>query len=425
MREVYAKQLADRSAAGRRRLAEELLAEAAKAADNPGDQYVLLAGAANAAKEAASLSLCTQASEALAASYGLDPTAMRADAALNLKYSAATTADAAANVLEALDVVDSLVAADDLVAATKLCAALQAASAAVPSLRPAVQQKFRDVGTVRTEHDRVVPHLEKLKSSPADQSANRAVGSYLCLARGQWAAGLPLLAVHGTDLVRLAATRDLAAPAAAEAQAAVGDAWWQAGEVEVPSNQLAMRRRAAAWYAAALSGNGLTGLNRTRVEKRIAAVPKPVSPLATVVKAADAKWISQAAKYTASSSDKPPLPNLLDGRGGGYQNNGFAFHTQSEQDPFVVVDLTALSAVTGLEIGNRRDDLQSRAKTLTVWTSRSPNGPWREIWRAPDVQKQWAVNLEEPVAARFIKLGLRGTGTLHLFSVKVFGKKLE
>ena len=113
----------------------------------------------------------------------------------------------------------------------------------------------------------------------------------------------------------------------------------------------------------------------------------------------------------------------LDGTGGGYQNNGFAFHTTAESNPWIVIDLQQAYSLTRLEIVNRRDDPNAlgRAKTLTVWVSTSADGPWTPLWAARDAQQQWDIELPSPVPARFVKLGLREQAIFHLFSVKIFG----
>ena len=58
LKEVFASQLKDKSVAGRRRLAQTLISEAAKSTDHPADQFVLLGGAIDAAREGKSLPLC-------------------------------------------------------------------------------------------------------------------------------------------------------------------------------------------------------------------------------------------------------------------------------------------------------------------------------------------------------------------------------
>ncbi|HET6248864.1 MAG TPA: hypothetical protein VFE47_14295 [Tepidisphaeraceae bacterium] len=105
-----------------------------------------------------------------------------------------------------------------------------------------------------------------LQQKPDDPAANFSVGSYLCFEKGQWTAGLPFLARGNDTEARDMALRDLAGAADANAQSALGDAWWdlakkrttKAGEIE---------RRAAFWYRQA--GPGLSGLARAKVEMRV------------------------------------------------------------------------------------------------------------------------------------------------------------
>src|SRR5207237_9219993 len=78
--------------------------------------------------------------------------------------------------------------------------------------------------------------------------ANLARGKFLCLRRGQWDQGLPLV-VKGTDeRWRSAARQDQAGPTEPEACRAVGDAWWQIAEEERGRNRTVLRRRASDWY---------------------------------------------------------------------------------------------------------------------------------------------------------------------------------
>src|SRR5262249_15135681 len=68
-KDVFAKELADRSASGRRALATKLLAEAEKSSDIAPDHFVLLIGATDAAREGNDLPLCLRASDQLANTY--------------------------------------------------------------------------------------------------------------------------------------------------------------------------------------------------------------------------------------------------------------------------------------------------------------------------------------------------------------------
>ena len=139
-------------------------------------------------------------------------------------------------------------------------------------------------------------------------------------------------------------------------------------------------------------------------------------------------WLSQDATYTVSSVDYDSRsPNLLNGIGGGGAGGkypDYAFHTEDEDRPFIVVDLRKTCSVHSLEIVNRKitnAEVLSRARTLTAWASARRNGPWEEVWRATEVKPRWAAVPAKPVQARYVKLGLREKTMFHLFSVNVYG----
>ncbi len=46
----------------------------------------------------------------------------------------------------------------------------------------------------KQEYGRIEPARTLLKTNPNDAEANAAVGRFLCLGKGDWSAGLPLLA---------------------------------------------------------------------------------------------------------------------------------------------------------------------------------------------------------------------------------------
>jgi hypothetical protein len=145
-------------------------------------------------------------------------------------------------------------------------------------------------------------------------------------------------------------------------------------------------------------------------------------------------WISQDATYEASSSyvrddgtAHRPLPSLLAGQGRRYRPGGgedsFAFHTNRERDPHIIIDLAGVSTFQRLFIENRRGmgvSELSRASGLTVWVSDDKKS-WRRIWTARRVAPSWMVKLKAPVAAKYVKIGLNDTNYLHLTTVKIYG----
>jgi hypothetical protein len=271
MRAVYAKELADRTAAGRRAFAQQLLKDADTVRDNPVDRYVLLAGAIEAAKDAGSLQDCVTAGDAMGSEFLVDSLSLKTDAATTLVPLAADAAAAAASVNAGLQLIDQLVGVDDLAAAARVCTSLQGLANVPPSLRQTLLQRAREVTAMKGARGGLAQAMEKLKQKPDDPEANLAVGSYYCFARNDWATGLPFLAKGPDSDTKSAASADLGNPQTPEGRTDVGHAWWTASEKE-PSWQTPMRLRAAAWYSDVLASGKLTGLNRIMLEKRVAEV---------------------------------------------------------------------------------------------------------------------------------------------------------
>jgi len=74
-----------------------------------------------------------------------------------------------------------------------------------------------------------------------------------------------------------------------------------------------------------------------------------------------------------------------------------------------------------LTIANRRGALHERAAGLTVWTS-ADGKTWKQAWQAKTVSAEWQADLGSDVKCTHIKIGLPRQGTLHLASVRVYGK---
>jgi len=65
-----------------------------------------------------------------------------------------------------------------------------------------------------------------LRNAPDDQGANQTVGLYLCLARQDWAAGLPFLTRGADPRLIDAAKLDLSNPTDPKAQHRLGELWF-------------------------------------------------------------------------------------------------------------------------------------------------------------------------------------------------------
>lgn len=129
------------------------------------------------------------------------------------------------------------------------------------------------------------------------------------------------------------------------------------------------------------------------------------------------------ASFTMSSSqhDNPEFHSSL--FGGPFAPSGFAFHTGSEKDAHIVIDLQGECEIRALLVTNRASS-KERAESLTLGSS-SDGKEWQTQWQAGEVLPFWGIHLETPVKARFLKLGLdrKTPEFFHLTAVDIYGKR--
>lgn len=97
---------------------------------------------------------------------------------------------------------------------------------------------------------------------------------------------------------------------------------------------------------------------------------------------------------------------------------GFFFHTNEEQDPWVVFDLGAAKRISMIEIDNREDCCTERAFPLTVEVS-TDNKSWKLVARKDDEFKTWRTSFDA-VSARWVRLRILKRTNLHLAAVRIF-----
>lgn len=109
----------------------------------------------------------------------------------------------------------------------------------------------------------------------------------------------------------------------------------------------------------------------------------------------------------------------------------YAFHTQSEKKPFVLIDLGETTEIHGLVIFNRETCCQNRANALTVWYSGDGKN-WEKHWSANSNKDQWEIPFTQKSMGaeitgkkmRFIKVGLDNEveQVLHLKKIDIYAK---
>ena len=266
MEQIFSAELADSSPQGRQTLATKLLAEESKYDANPADQFVLLSGAIEAAKEGGDLPECFGAADRLASVFAVEGLDVKADAALRMPR-AAYAVNAVRNVSAALEVLDQLASAEDFSTAARLGFVLQPIADSDSALGREVQQRRKEIEQMRVAQAKVVTQVERLKKSPDDPAANLAVGSYYCFENGDWGRGLQLLAKGSDAKLKELATTELANPNAPDALVRLGDGWWDFAAKQPEPTRDRICLHAAELYSRAV--DGVAGLQRVLVEKRI------------------------------------------------------------------------------------------------------------------------------------------------------------
>ena len=262
-RQIFTKEYADATPAGRGKLSVSLHREARAIQRNLAAKYVLLDEARTSACAAGDSSVAKDAVDILCREFEVDRLVLsqqtlekllpRVDGSRLLPF------------YWGLEIAEQLIEKDDLSAASSLCSLLQQPIARCgDTWAVACLKQLRDLAT---EAAAVRIHEATLKQKPDSPAAKLAVGRYRCLARNDWATGLPLLARGSDSALAMIAQKDLATPPTAEGRFAMAGLWWDQASSLSPSAKSLARKRAVYWYDLALPG--LADLEKVLAKKRI------------------------------------------------------------------------------------------------------------------------------------------------------------
>ena len=103
------------------------------------------------------------------------------------------------------------------------------------------------------EYLQMTQRLAEYRQDPSNDAAAAEIGLFLCFHKGDWSAGLPLLAQGGNAAVREAASADLRGAELATDQASIADTWWDlAQRAEAAIYKQGALDRARFWYRLAI-----------------------------------------------------------------------------------------------------------------------------------------------------------------------------
>jgi formylglycine-generating enzyme required for sulfatase activity/serine/threonine protein kinase len=258
-------------------LAEKLLTESQQTMNDPAATYTILREARDLSVDAGNPALVERAIGMLSEAFAVD-TWKELAAALEEMASKPRSAEAGRAIAEAaLARLDEVQASEDFDSAKLLSdAALMAARKAKdPSVLKQAVEAGKTVAASRQQADALRKAQATLAEKPDDPAANLIAGRYLCFVQGQWEEGFPLLAKGADGPLKELATRSLMPPAEPAPLAELADAWFAAAEKAKGKDKSDLRAGAAYWYSQAAAG--LSGLLKTKVDKRLAELGGPVA----------------------------------------------------------------------------------------------------------------------------------------------------
>ncbi|MDB5321254.1 MAG: hypothetical protein JWN40_2885 [Phycisphaerales bacterium] len=269
VREVYADDVSKAKRPDERSaLAAKLLAAGVAERKDAAARYALFVLAREMAADAGDLDGACKAVDEADRVYRIDAPKMKAEAAASAGRAARSPEERLMFVAQALPVIDEMIKTDRYELARQVNElALSRAAGDAPSQRlvAARVQRTREAETGYAEYKKT---LATLAQQPNDPEANLKAGKFLCLVKGDWAGGLPMLARGADATLKALALGDLASPDTAERQASQGDAWWDLGQKSSGTVRAAYQGRAVKWYQDALPQLP-AGLAKARVEQRI------------------------------------------------------------------------------------------------------------------------------------------------------------
>jgi hypothetical protein len=284
IRSLFKEEYARRTPRDLSALAERLIRDGAATQDDPTARFVLFREARDLAARAGDARVAMNAVEAMAKFYAIDAAGEKLAVLEKLDGSARTPAGARALADICLRAMDEAAANERYDTAARLGRKGETAARAAKdhALVARIQKRLLDVQEAQKEASALAAHRRAIEADPADPAANAGLGRHFCFVRWEWEKGLPLLAKGADPALKALASAELENPADAAGRVALGDAWWDAGEILAGPARRPYLERAVAWYGAA--AQHATGLVLTKIKIRIADYAKlyphpPARPL--------------------------------------------------------------------------------------------------------------------------------------------------
>lgn len=247
---VFADEYASKDREVRKRLAGQLLVQSGKPGNDQATQFVLLKEAVVTAARVCDVETALSAAEATGAKFQVDAVAVKAFALGHLAKSAEDREPCQRVVAHCLELVNQFVAQDrfDDGAALLSHADVAARRSRDAELIADLRRASGEFRTAKAEFQKVAEFAEALRADPTDPKANLEMGKYECFVRGDWRAGLPMLALGSDETLQDLAARSLRDPKDVEQRLELANDWWEAAENRPTDQRKAIRHYTADLY---------------------------------------------------------------------------------------------------------------------------------------------------------------------------------
>ena len=275
IRNVYKDEFAKKVPA----FSSQLLKQAEDPKTSALDRYVLFRESAQMASLAGDPKLVCSAIDGLARIFQIDPLTSKLDLLSKCLPAISTTEAAKILTFSCDDLITEAISNDQYEIALKAQGIADGAArkAQDAGLLVQVQSHLKEIRDIQAEFGKLKSARDTLKTNPENPEANLAIGSYLCFIRNDFGMGLPLLAKGKDEKLKNLAEKDLANPASADEQIALGDVWWDYSEKLPAAKRKNINIRIFEHYSNAYSN--AAGISRLKMEKRLQSMTPPAMTL--------------------------------------------------------------------------------------------------------------------------------------------------
>lgn len=244
----------------RMRLALKLIGQADATDDDPAAAFALYLEAIELATDAPAPALAMSVAERVDERFECDPLQAKTNIALSLAEKVRTVESSRELCEEVEPLLEQAIKLDRFSEAKDLAETFLSASrrARQKELRERAANSRGRVAALEEAYLAVGPAWLTLESDPHDPEASAAIGSYLALAKGDWARALPLLAQGADTRFQEAAAAELSSSLD---DASVAERWEAVAARQTGEERVAVLCHAAECYRRAAAN--LKGINRT------------------------------------------------------------------------------------------------------------------------------------------------------------------